>query len=167
MRFIGTVALALLLLSVEAVAVKTFGFQVTRIDVTLALVVFLGLRAHTVEGAFSAFTVGYLLDVFTGRPTGLFPFLSVLTFLVVRLAGNFVDARARGLYAILTGGATFLHGLIAFLLTWLTSREGGGVASLTGLPLQAVLTALAAFVLWPVLKKLDPGQDRPEPGVLR
>ena len=85
MRVAAMLAMSLALLCVESVAVKVFGFSVIRIDVTLALVVFLGLRANTVEGAFTSFAIGYLLDVFTGRPTGLYPFLAVLVFLLVRL----------------------------------------------------------------------------------
>ena len=167
MRIAVMLALTLLLLCLESVAVKVFGFSVTRIDVTLVLVVFLGLRANTVEGAFSAFSVGYLLDVFTGRPTGLYPFLAVLVFLLVRLLASFVDARARGLYALMAGAATFAHALLAIFFSWLTSVSGGGaVAPLSGVPLQVALATVVAFLLWPLLLKLDPGQDRPQSGVL-
>lgn len=167
MRFLITLVVALLLLCVESVAVQAFGFTVTRIDVTLALVVFLGLRANTAEGAFTAFCIGYLLDVFTGRPTGLYPFLAVLVFLGVRLLASFVDARARVLYAAMTGAATFAHALLVIFFSSLTSLDGGVVGTLAGVPLQVVLSALVAFALWPLLLKLDPGQERPKAGVLR
>lgn len=167
MRIAITLLLTLALLCVESVAVKVFGFSVTRIDVTLVLVVFLGLRANTVEGAFTAFGVGYLLDAFTGRPTGLYPFLAVLVFLLVRLLASFVDARARVLYAALSGAATFGHALLAVFFSWLTSLSGGGTAStLSGVPLQIALSCVTAFVLWPLLMKLDPGQERPQRGLL-
>ena len=160
-------SITLLLLCIESVAVKTFGFAVTRIDVTLVLVVFLGLRANTVEGAFTSFCIGYLLDVFIGRPTGLYPFLAVLVFLLVRLLASFVDARARALFAALAGAATFTHALFAVFFSWLTSLRGGGAAAtLSGVPLQVVLALVTAFVLWPLLLKLDPGQERPQAGVL-
>lgn len=162
------VLLGLVLLCMESVLVRSFGFSVTRLDVTLVLVVFLALSATLVEGAVAAFALGYLLDVFTGRPTGLFPFLAVLTYLTVRLGALVVDARGRGTFALVTGGAVLLHGLFAFFFTWLTSRTGGGtVASLGGLPLQALLTMVAAALLWPLLQKLDPSKGRPEPGMLR
>lgn len=160
--------LALLLLCVESVAVKIFGLQVTRLDVTLALVVFLGLRANTVEGAFTAFGIGYLLDVFSGRPTGLYPFLAVLIFLLVRLLSSFVDARARVLFAALAGAATLGHALLAVFFSMITSVTGGGAAvmTLSGVPLQIALTAMGGFLLWPLLVKIDPAQDRPRAGVL-
>lgn len=167
MRFLAVTALALLLLSVESVLVKTFGFEVTRIDVGLALVVFAALRLSTIEGAFSAFAVGYLLDVFTGRPTGLFPALSMLVFLLVRAASLVVDGRSRIPFLGFTAAATFVHALLAVFFTWLTSRNGfGHVASLSGVPLQVVLTMLAALAMWPLLKKLEPS-ERPDSGALR
>ena len=58
MKFLLFSALALLLLSVESVLVRSFGFEVTRIDVGLAIVVYVALCGTTVEGAFSAFAVG-------------------------------------------------------------------------------------------------------------
>jgi len=167
-RFAATVGLALLFLSIEAVVTRQLGLEVTRLDVTLALVVFLGLRAATLEGAFAAFAIGYLLDVFTGRPTGLYPFLAVLTFLLTRMLSSFVDARARALFALLCGASALVHGLLAAFFSWLTSTASGGtIISLTGLPLQALLCAVAAALLWPLLRKLDPAYERPQAGMLR
>jgi rod shape-determining protein MreD len=166
MRVLGFAALALALLAVESVLVKHLGLEVTRIDVGLALVVYVGLRATPLQGAFTAFAVGYLLDVFSGRPTGLYPFLSMLAYLLVRAAALVVDGRSRGMFALLTAAATLGHALLAVFFSWLTSPSGGvGAWSLWGLPVQMVLTALAGLALWPVLTRLEPG-DRPEPGVV-
>lgn len=167
MRFFAFSVLALLLLSLESVLVKTFGFEVTRIDVGLALVVYAALRCTTIEGALSAFSVGYLLDVFTGRPTGLYPALAMLVFLLVRAAGLVLDGRSRGSYALFVAVGTVVHALLAVLFSWLTSAAGSGhVLSLSGVPLQVVLTTLMGVAMWPLLKKIEPG-ERPEPGVLR
>ncbi len=167
MRFLAFSAVALLLLSLEAVLVKTFGFEVTRIDVGLALVVYVALRSTTLEGAFSAFSVGYLLDVFTGRPTGLYPALAVLIFLLVRGVGVLVDGRSRVSYALFIAAATAGHAFLAVFFTWLTSAAGSGhVLSLSGVPLQVLLTTLAGLAMWPLFKKIEPG-ERPETGLLR
>ncbi len=168
MRVALYLLLALFILCVESVTVKVFGLSVTRLDVTIAIVVFLGLRATTVEGAFTAFGIGYLLDVFSGRPTGLYPFLAVLVFLLVRLLSSFVDARARVLYAAMSGAAVLGHALLAVFFSMITSVTGGGSAvfTLSGVPMQIALTAIAAYLLWPLLTKIDPGQERPRTGVL-
>lgn len=165
MRFAAFSLLALLLLSVESVLVKSFGFDVTRIDVGMALVVYAALRCTTIEGAFCAFSVGYLLDVFTGRPTGLYPALAVLVFLLVRGAGVVVDTRSRGPYALFIAVATVGHALLAVFFSWLTSAGSSQVFSLSGVPLQVLLTTLAGVAMWPLLKKIEPG-ERPEPGLL-
>ena len=167
MRFAGFCGIALLLLSMESVLVQTFGFDVTRIDVCIALVVYAAVRSTTLEGAFISFSIGYLLDVFTGRPTGLYPFLSVLVFLVVRGVSLLVDVRSRPTYALAVSASVVVHGLLVVLFTSLTSVEGGQhVWSLAGLPAQAVLSGLAALALFPLLRRIEPG-DRPDPRVIR
>lgn len=167
MRFFFTVGLALLLLAVESVVVRYLGLSVARIDVTVALVVFLAVRASVVEGAISAFTVGYLLDVLGGRPTGLFTFLAVLIFLLVRLGSALVEVRSAAQFIAFSAAADLLHGLLGAFFTWLTSRGGASAAApLSGLLPQVLLTSLAALLMWPLLRKIDPGSDRPEAGAL-
>jgi rod shape-determining protein MreD len=125
------------------------------------------LRATLVEGAFTAFSVGYLLGVFTGRPTGLFPFLAVLIFLLVRATSAVVDARARSTTAMLTLVATLLHGLLAFFFTWLTAKGGASTTfSFGGLILQAFLSAVAGALLFPLFRRIEPG-EHPAPGGLQ
>lgn len=166
MKLLSFSALAMVLLSVESVLVKTLGFDVTRINVGLALVVYAALHSSSVEGGFIAFSVGYLLDVFTGRPTGLYPFLSVLVFLVVRASGHLIDGRSRSMFALVVAGAVFLHAVLAVVFSWLTSPSGAGLVwSLSGVPQQVVLTAGFGVLLWPLLKRIEPG-ERPDPGVL-
>lgn len=168
MKFLLTVALALLLLTIEAVVVKYSGFAVTRIDATVAIIVFLALRASTLEGAFSSFCIGYLLDVMSGQPTGLYTFLGVLTFLLSRLAASLVDVRTAPSYALFTLGADLGHALLAAFFTWLTAKQTGvGAFSLSAVLLQVTLTGVAALVLYPLLRRFDPGNDRPQIGALR
>ncbi|MDP1915925.1 MAG: rod shape-determining protein MreD [Myxococcales bacterium] len=152
-------SLALVLLSIEAVLVKTFGFEVTRIDVTIAIIVFMAVRSKTIEGSLTAFAIGYLLDVFTGRPSGLYPALAVLVFLLARAAAQLLDGKSRLGYALFAAGATVGHSLVAFLLMWLTSKNADGrVLSLTAVPLQALLTGVTAALLFPLLAKIEPGE---------
>lgn len=166
MRFVVFLALALALLSVEAVVVKYLGLEVTRIDVTVALVAFLALRARPLEGAFASYGIGYLLDLMSGRPTGLYTFLAVLTFLVARLAASLVDVRNKVSFALFVAGADLGHGLLAVFFSWMTSKGAASAGSLAGLPLQALLTGLAAFALYPLLKRFE-GEERPQAGLLR
>lgn len=168
MKFLLTIAMALVLLSVEAVLVKYLGLGLTRIDVTVSLVAFLALRASTQAGAVSAFAIGYLLDLMSGRPTGLYTFLAVLLFLMARLAASLVDVRSAATFALFAMGADASHALLAFLFSWMTARKeiGGPVMALSAIPLQVLLTGAASLLLYPLLRKLDPGGERPEVGTL-
>ncbi|MBX5481790.1 MAG: hypothetical protein IRZ16_08100 [Myxococcaceae bacterium] len=170
MKWIATVGLALLLLTVESVAVKYLGFSVTRIDVTVTIIAFLALRAAVVQGAVCSFLMGYLLDVMSGRPTGLYVFLAVLVFLLGRFANNFVDVGGRASFAVFAMGLDALHMLLALSFTWMASRDAGAIGfSIGGLVLQVCLTGLASVLLFPLLKKVVPeGSERTsEIGLLR
>ena len=168
MKSVFTVVMALLLLAIESVVVKYLGLSVSRIDVTVTLVAFLALRASsTVEGAFTSAVVGYMLDVMSGRPTNLFVFLAVLLFLLCRMAASLVDVRSGVGFALFAMGADAAHGLLAAFFSWMVSNNGSGVASsLTGLPLLVALTGAAGFLLYPLFKRVDSGNERPEVGAL-
>jgi rod shape-determining protein MreD len=168
LKFLSTAVMALVLLSLESVIVKYLGFSITRIDVTVTLVAFLALRASTQEGAISAFVIGYLLDLSTGRPTGLYTFLAVLIFLLGKLAASLVDVRSGPMFALFAMGSDFGHGLFAAFFTWLTTRKDAGSGfSLSTLPGEVLLTGLAALALYPLLRRIDPGNERPQVGALR
>jgi rod shape-determining protein MreD len=111
--------------------------------------------------------VGYLLDMMSGQPTGLYTFLAVFTFLIGKLVASVVDVRTPMAFALFAMGADAGHGLLAAFFTWLTVKEGATVALLPGLPLQVALTGLTALALYRVLKKFESRQDRPQMGLLR
>jgi len=167
LRLLFAAALALVLLVLESVLVKYLGLTLARIDVTVAIVAFLSLRAGLLEGASGAFAVGYLLDLMSGRPTGLYTFLAVLTFLLGFAVRSLVEVRGPAAFALFAMGADAVHGLLALLVTWLTSKTAGvAVLSPAGLPLEVLLTGAAAFCLYPLLQRFGPVAERPEPGVL-
>ncbi|HYX90890.1 MAG TPA: hypothetical protein VE782_04975 [Myxococcaceae bacterium] len=168
MKFAITVALALFLLTLESVAVKYLGLSVTRIDLTVAMIAFLALRASLMEGAFSAFAIGYLLDLMSGRPTGLYTFLGVLMFLLGRFSNSFFDVRSAPSFALFAAAVDAGHALLASFFSWMTTRQSGSVGfSLGGFAVQVLLTGAGALALYPVLRKVDPASERPEIGALR
>jgi len=161
MKFLVTIGLALLLLTLESVVVQQLGLAITRIDVTVVLVAFLAVRANTREGAISSFAVGYLLDLMSGQPTGLFTFLAVFTFLVGKLVVSLVEVRGRTAFVIFAMGADVGHGVLANFFTWLTTKDGSVTAKLLpGLPPQVLLTGVAAALLYPLLRRFEASQDR-------
>ncbi|ATB27149.1 hypothetical protein [Melittangium boletus] len=160
MKFLVTVGLALLLLTLESVLVQQLGLAISRIDVTVVLVAFLALRASMLEGAISSFAVGYLLDLMSGQPTGLFTFLAVFIFLLGKLVARLTDVRGRATFVLFAMGGDLTHGALASFFTWLTTKDGSASALLPGLPLQVTLTGLAAALLYPLLRRFEVSQDR-------
>ena len=161
MKFLITMGLALLLLTLESVVVQQLGLAISRIDVTVVLVAFLALRASTLEGSITSFSVGYLLDLMSGQPTGLFTFLAVFTFLVGKLVVSLVEVRGRPAFVLFAMGADVGHGVLANFFTWLTTKDGSvSAALLPGLPLQVALTGVAAVFLYPLLRRFEKSQDR-------
>ena len=160
MKFLVTLGLALLLLTLESVVVQQLGLAISRIDVTVVLVAFLALRASTLEGAISSFSVGYLLDLMSGQPTGLFTFLAVFTFLVGKLVVSLMDVRSRAAFVLLAVGLDAGHGVLASFFTWLTTKDSASWSLLSGLPLQVTLTGAVAVFLYPLLRRFEASQDR-------
>ncbi len=155
--------LTLLFLALESVAVKYVGLGVARIDVTVAIVAFLSLRAGLLEGAVAAYAIGYLLDLMTGRPTGLYTLLAVITFLLGRVAASLMDVRSGRSFALFAMAADVTHGLLAWGISGVSNNQmavshplgpaAGGAAHRRGGP--APLPAAPRFGLG--AEKRDPG----------
>ena len=165
MKLALTLVLTLLFLALESVAVKYVGLGVARIDVTVAIVAFLALRAGLLEGAVASYAVGYLLDLMTGRPTGLYTLLAVVTFLLGRVAGSLVDVRSARSFALFAMAADAAHGLLAWGIGSVSGNQMA-LSGLSGLPLEVFLTGLAALLLYPLLKRFGLGAERRDPGLL-
>jgi hypothetical protein len=164
-RLLVTLLLTLFFLAMESVVVKYLGLSVARIDVTVAIVAFLSLRAGLLEGAVASYAIGYLLDLMTGRPTGLYTLLAVVTFLLGRVAASLVDVRSGIAFALFAMAADAVHGFLAWAVTGISSKQIV-LSGLSGLPLEVVLTGVAALLLHPLLKRLGVGRERRQPGLL-
>jgi hypothetical protein len=160
MKFLVAVGLALLLLTLESVVVQQLGLAISRIDVTVVLIAFLALRAGMREGAISSFAVGYLLDLMSGQPTGLFTFLAVFLFLTGKLVARLMDVRGRASFVLFAMGGDLTHGALTSFFTWLTTKDGSASALLPGLPTQVMLTGVAAALLYPLLRRFEVSQER-------
>ena len=165
MKLLLTLVLTLFFLAIESVAVKYLGLGVARIDVTVAIVAFLSLRAGLLEGAVASYSVGYLLDLMTGRPTGLYTLLAVVTFLLGRIAAGLVDVRSGRSFALFAMAADAGHGVLAWGISGVSSKQIS-LSALSSLPLEVLLTGAAALLLYPLLKRFGLGAERRDPGLL-
>lgn len=165
MKLLLTLVLTLLFLALESVAAKYLGLGVARIDVTVAIVAFLSLRAGLLEGAVAAYSIGYLLDLMTGRPTGLYTLLALVTFLLGRMAASLMDVRSGRSFALFAMAADVTHGLLAWGVSGVSSKQMA-LSGLSGLPLEVLLTGIAALLLYPLLRRFGLGAERRDPRLL-
>lgn len=168
MKLVAIVCFSLLLLALETALLRPLGLSIARPDVGVAAVLFLALRCHGLEGALGAAAVGYFVDVLSGQPTGLYVFAGVLTFLVSRFAAPFVEARSAAAFAALAAPIDALHNLAVWGLTLVAAAPGTSrAAMLRAVPLSALLTALAALLVWPAFRRLEGLFEKPDTGLLR
>jgi rod shape-determining protein MreD len=159
--------MALGLLTLESVAAQFTDHAVAGLDVTVVIVAHLALKALPLEGALTSFGVGYLLDILSGRPSGLYTFLAVLAFVGGRLGSSLVVVNSRRRFALFAGAVEAGHAVVGWLLQAAVARDPVGTGPLAALPLQVLLTAGAAFLLYPALQVLEPGEDRSGKELLR
>ena len=122
----------------------------------LPLIVFMGVHEYSIaRGAALAFLLGYLLDLFSAAPVGLFTFITVATFVVARAAGVRLSAQT-----LLTKIALALvFGLIeGVLIVALTAIFGGDAARPRALALlvapHAVSTAICAPLVFALAERV-------------
>lgn len=159
---------ALVLVALQAVLLHFVGGGAFSLALPLAVVVYLGLEAENVEGLLGAAVVGYLMDASAGGPRGLVVFLSVVAFLLARLAGATMHLGGRRGFALLTGVLTFLFGLAALLFTRYVSppEAAPGARLLWRILVEAVLTGAASpAVMW-AMERIDGIFEKEEPGLL-
>lgn len=168
MKLAVLLATALVLQNAAMALLHLAGAVLVKVDVGVLVVAFLALRAMPLEGAVGAFFVGYFVDLLSGHPTGLYAFLAVLTFLVVRVAMGAIEVRGPIGFAAVAALTSMGHGLLAFLLTAATDgpEEARSAATLAALVPTAVFTALVSPPVFGLLKWIESRFTRAEPGLL-
>jgi rod shape-determining protein MreD len=159
------VVLAFILFSViESVFPFLFHLRAARADLLLSAVLYLALHDDVVQGAALSAVAGYLADLTSATPACLYTFLSVLTFVVVRTAGSALKTEGGIQSAAIAFGASLIHSAVAALL--LSFVVGGGYSfQISPLLWSALGTAVAAPVVFAVLRRIDKGFLQAERGI--
>lgn len=167
-KVLAQVGLAVGLAVVQATLLRHLGGGRYPVALALPVVVWLGLKAATAEGAVGAALIGWALDALSGAPPGLHAFLAVLLFLVSRLAGALLDVSGRAAFGLACGAGTFFMGLGAMLLSHAASSPAAapGWPVLGRVLLEAVLTALAAPAIRALLVRIDRLVEPEDTGLL-
>jgi len=121
--FFTYLGLALLFLVIESTLLYHVLPSFLIPDVILIMVFHLGFNNRSTSGALTAFTLGYLADVFSGWVIGTSSFAFVFVFVITSMLAKIVSLNS---IMIKIGGAIFmsiLKGILAYLLLRLTNEE--------------------------------------------
>jgi cell shape-determining protein MreD len=150
-------AVALVLCQVEAGLLPHLGSTEWRIDLPLLVITFCALRLGAIEGAVSAFVLGWVGDLFVQGPPGLCRFLAVAVWWGVRVS----SAKAKLPPAVapvvftLAGAVVYEAGVLAGLAFVAEGGTGPGTIAWISVVPRAILTALAAWPLHAGLARLE------------
>jgi rod shape-determining protein MreD len=167
-RALGFVLACLLLAAFQAVLLRWLGGGRLPLQLLVPCIAWLGLKAGNVEGVAAAAGIGYLMDLFSGVPTGLFTFLAVVLHLFSRAAGLAVDLQGRAGFAVLCGAGSLVVALGAVSLQrWFGAVDAEpGLLLLPRILAEAALAALASPLVHVGMARLDALLGREEAGLL-
>lgn len=155
MRNTAFLAIGLALLVIQSNLFRVMGFvHVPGItpSLLLPLVVFMGVHEYSMgRGAALAFLLGYLLDLFSAAPVGLFTFITVTTFVVSRLAGVRLAAQTWLTKVALAFVFALVEGVLIVVLTALFAND---VSRPRALALLVAPHALATAIFAPLVFRL-------------
>ena len=125
-----------------------------RADLLLVVVLYLAMHDEWIQGTALSFVAGYLSDLAAATPAGLYTFLAVITFVIVRTTGSAFKADGGLQAALLAFLASIVHSVLAAALFRLLLP--GSVFGLQfSLLWSAVATGLGAIPTFAVLRSLD------------
>lgn len=128
-----------------------------RADLLLCVILYLALHDEWVQGAALSLFAGYLADLGSATPLGLYSFLAVLTFVVLRLGASAFKAERGPRVAVLGFAASLVHSVLASLVFRFLLRGGVFRVHLASALWSAAATGLAALVVFAVLRRIDEG----------
>ncbi len=128
-----------------------------RPDLVLVFALAMGLRSGGTRGLFLAFALGFLADVMSGSPLGLFALLRGTACVLTRFFDRALYLRAPAPWIAYVAGYTLLDGLLLGLTlrVFLPESAIGWGTILSRLPGGIALTALVAAPLLLLFLRLD------------
>lgn len=137
----------ILFLTLQTTLLMSFPIQRIRPDIVLILTLYLGLTYPPISGGILAFFIGYLMDLFSGNPFGLYTFSRPLIFYAAQLFRDWFYLKSLSFQFLFVFISGLLEGLlILFLISALNlpSLPNFFHSFFTFLLPQAVFTSLIA-----------------------
>jgi len=126
-------------------------------DLMLILVTYLGVSPSLIAGAVLVSSCGLLYEAFAGGPSGLFLFIYLSIFFLIKLLAKFLilgDTLTFRLILVALA-MTFQASLIIFLPPLLGSFEVLSLPRTSWIIPQVLVTCVACWPLFPLFKKLE------------
>ncbi|MRG91041.1 hypothetical protein [Polyangium spumosum] len=170
MRNTAFLAVGIALLIIQSNLYRLIGrLQIAGItpSLLLPLVVFMGVHEYSIaRGAALAFLLGYLLDLFSAAPIGLFTFITVATFVVARAAGVRLAAQTLLTKVALAFAFALLEGVLIIVLTAIFGTDTARPRALATLVApHAIGTALFAPLVFSLAERVHQATiNVPRPG---
>jgi rod shape-determining protein MreD len=155
---------------VESVFPYLTGLRIARADLLLSVVLYLALNDEIIAGAGLCALAGYLGEIGSASPAGLYTFLAVLTWAVVRFTARGLRSDGGPLSALIAFGASLVHSLLAAALFYAVAPAPADFTWRVDAALpSAAMTAAAAPIVFGVLRRIDalflPGASDPMPRI--
>jgi len=135
-------------------------------DLMLILVTYLGVSPSLIAGAVLVFSCGLLYETFSGGPFGLFLFIYLSIFFLIKLLAKFLILGDTITFRLILVASSmiFQAALIVFLPPLLGSFEILSLPQPSWILPQVLITCAACWPLFPLFKKLETlPEEEPSP----
>ncbi len=128
-------------------------------SLVLPLVIYLGVHELSMpRGALIAFLLGYLIDVFSGAPLGLFAFVLVSVWWLSRMAGVRLTAQTKLTQMSLAFFFALFEAAIVLMLLAIFGNDAHRPVELVGIALpHAIATAIFAPLVFGIAQRIHGG----------
>ena len=155
-RFFYPLLAGIFLITFQATLLASLPIHRLRPDIVLIMVLFLGFSYPTVLGALLAFSLGYLVDLFSGNSLGLYTFTRPLIFFAAQLFRSNFYWEGLSFQFLFVFVFTLLEGLLLLLLvSGLNPSPFHSLYSSVVVDLlpQSIVTGLITPILFPLFNK--------------
>lgn len=116
MRYVVYLILGILLVGLHTAILSDFPDIISFYDILIPLVVYLSLFRSLSAGLLTVLIIGYLMDMVSGAPNGIYMAVFMIVFLVFRNITAYFHAQERLLFTVCTAAGVFIENLIFSLL---------------------------------------------------
>lgn len=156
------------LLVLQTTLAQVFPWEYFIPNLSLVVVVYLGLRQPLGQGAIVAFAIGYMIDTFSGASIGLHTFSAVATFLTSRLVFHQLFVQGKLFEILVAFMMTCFDGVTALLIRAVFDQSMDGLLMDVKIVVsRAVTTALCAPLVFALVSRLEPDGPRRTSGEQR